>query len=256
MFEKGGVNQMDGSQDIAKVSMLAGKIMLESGAETHRVEDTMTRIATAYGLTDAQSFAMPTGINFSTSFAEASNLMRISNRSTDLHKIAEVNDISRQIAAGELTLTEALKALQALEKTDLSFPKWLQILAAAALSSCFAIMFGGNWADFIPTFITGGIGFWMMLIVLHFVEIRFIADFAASFLIGILAIIFIQTGLGVEIDKIIIGAVMPLVPGLPITNAVRDLLAGHLVAGVSKGVEALLTAFAIGAGIAVCFVIF
>ncbi len=46
---------------------------------------------------------------------------------------------------------------------------------------------------------------------------------------------------------------MPLVPGLHITNAVRDLMAGHLVAGVSKGVESVLTAFAIGAGVAVVF---
>lgn len=44
---------------------------------------------------------------------------------------------------------------------------------------------------------------------------------------------------------------MPLVPGLHITNAVRDLMAGHLVAGLSKGAEAILTSFAIGAGVAV-----
>ena len=56
-----------------------------------------------------------------------------------------------------------------------------------------------------------------------------------------------------EIDKIIIGSVMPLVPGLLITNAVRDLMAGHLVSGISKGAEAFLTAFAIGGGIAIVF---
>jgi uncharacterized membrane protein YjjP (DUF1212 family) len=46
---------------------------------------------------------------------------------------------------------------------------------------------------------------------------------------------------------------MPLVPGLAITNAVRDLMGGDLVSGLSKGAEALLTAFAIGAGIAAVF---
>lgn len=54
-------------------------------------------------------------------------------------------------------------------------------------------------------------------------------------------------------DQIIIGSVMPLVPGLLLTNAVRDLIAGHFVSGLSKGAEALLTAFAIGSGIAVVF---
>ncbi|WP_410471151.1 threonine/serine exporter family protein, partial [Enterococcus faecium] len=41
---------------------------------------------------------------------------------------------------------------------------------------------------------------------------------------------------------VIIGCVMPLVPGVQITNAIRDLLAGHYVSGVSRGTEAMMTA--------------
>lgn len=65
-----------------------------------------------------------------------------------------------------------------------------------------------------------------------------------------------KLGIGIDLDKIIIGSVMPLVPGLHITNAVRDLMAGHLVAGLSKGAEAFLTAFAIGSGIAIVLSIY
>jgi uncharacterized membrane protein YjjP (DUF1212 family) len=68
--------------------------------------------------------------------------------------------------------------------------------------------------------------------------------------------LFVVIGFGHELDKIVIGSVMPLVPGLLITNAVRDLMAGHLVAGLSKGAEAFLTAFAIGSGIAIIFAIY
>ncbi|GGB51939.1 membrane protein [Lentibacillus populi] len=238
---------------ISKVCILAGKIMLESGAETYRVEDTMNRIAAAYGLADAQSYATPTGINFSTDVAESTTFIRISKRSTDLHKISNVNDISRKVTAGSVDLVEALAMLKKVDHTQLTFPSWMQIVAAAFVSGSFTIMFGGTWPDYIPTFIVGGMGFAAMLGCDRLVEIRFIAEFFASLVIGLLAFGFIYSGLGVELDKIIIGAVMPLVPGLPITNAVRDLMSGHLVAGVSKGVEALLTAFAIGAGIAVVF---
>ncbi|MFD1036816.1 threonine/serine exporter family protein [Virgibacillus byunsanensis] len=238
---------------IAKTCMLAGKIMLESGAETYRVEDTMTRIATAFGLQNAQSYATPTGINFSTDFSEATNFMRISNRSTDLHKIAEVNNISRKITAGEVELDKGLTLLSSIDKGSFSFPYYVQILAAAFVSGSFTIMFGGSGVDFIPSCIAGGVGFAGMLGVARLVEIKFIAEFFASFIIGIAAVLFITNGIGDSMDKIIIGAVMPLVPGLQITNAVRDLMAGHLVAGVSKGVDAILTAFAIGAGVAVIF---
>lgn len=238
---------------IAKVCMLAGKIMLESGAETYRVEDTMNRIASAFGLVNAQSYATPTGINFSADFAEVTNFIRISNRSTDLHKIAEVNSISRDITGGSVTINEALELLNDLDQARNAFPNWLQIVAAAFVSGSFTIMFGGIWPDFIPSFIAGGIGYAAMLSFVKLIEIRFVADFIASFVIGILAMFFINLEFGINLDKIIIGAVMPLVPGLHITNAVRDLMAGHLVSGVSKGVEAVLTAFAIGAGVAVVF---
>jgi uncharacterized membrane protein YjjP (DUF1212 family) len=72
-------------------------------------------------------------------------------------------------------------------------------------------------------------------------------------LIGFLSFLFVKIGLGHQLDKIIIGSVMSLVPGLLVTNAVRDLMAGHLVSGLSKGAEAFLTAFAIGSGIAIVF---
>lgn len=233
--------------------MLAGKVMLQSGAETHRVEDTMNRIAKAFGYENVQSFASPTGIHFSTDITAATNFMRISERSTNLHKIAKVNDISRMITARKLQINEALEKLIEIEEDKLTYSWFIQIIAAAFVSGSFTIMFGGIWPDFLPSFITGGVAYTVMLWVERFIGIRFIADFFASFVIGVLTVIFIKTKLGVETDKIIIGAVMPLVPGLPITNAIRDLMAGHLVAGVSKGVEALLTAFAIGAGVALMF---
>jgi uncharacterized membrane protein YjjP (DUF1212 family) len=225
--------------------------MLESSAETYRVEDTMNRIARAFGVENPQSYATPTGIYFSIDQAEPANMMRIMKRTTDLNKIAEVNSVSRRIAAGELDMKEPYHALKQLETLKVLYSNKLMVLIAALASGCFTIMFGGIWDDFLPSVVAGGIGFIGFLWFDKLVEIRFISEFVASFIIGLLAVFFIHTGLGVELDKIIIGAVMPLVPGLHITNAVRDLLAGHLVAGLSKGVEALLTASAIGAGIAV-----
>ncbi|WP_245799341.1 threonine/serine exporter family protein [Virgibacillus siamensis] len=238
---------------IQKVCMLAGKIMLESSAETYRVEDTMNRIAYAYGLENAQSYATPTGINFSADFAEVTNFIRISNRSTDLHKITEVNNISRKIAEGAVPVEEAFAQLKQIDTASFSFPVWIQIIAAAFVSGSFAIMFGGVWPDFLPAFLTGGISYSAMVGFSRLVPVSFVSDFLASVLIGILAVMFIELGFGANLDRVIIGAVMPLVPGLHITNAVRDLLAGHLVAGLSKGTEAVLTAFAIGAGVAVIF---
>ena len=88
-------NNLNGK--IVELCLLAGKIMLKSGAETRRAEDTMRRIASSFGIHDSQSYVTPTGIFFSLSEANATKLVRISERSTDLQKVAIVNNISRKI---------------------------------------------------------------------------------------------------------------------------------------------------------------
>ncbi|MBD8498027.1 threonine/serine exporter family protein [Paenibacillus arenosi] len=241
----------NGNVEITQICLLAGKIMLASGAETYRVEDTMMRIADAYGYENSHSYVTPTGIIFAINGAvSTTRLFRIATRSTDLQKVTLVNDISRAITRGELAPEEAYKKLKRIDSANLAYPVWLQIAAAAISSGCFAIMFRGTWPDFLPALIAGGVGFVSYIYVHRLIPIKFFAEFMAATITGLLSYFCYQAGLGNELDKIIISAVMPLVPGLVITNAVRDLMAGHLVSGLSKGAEAFLTAFAIGAGIA------
>ena len=246
-------NQVEGTYDIMEVCLLAGKIMLQSGGETYRVEDTMMRIAAAFGIQTTHSYVTPTGIIFSAEGTEPTKtkLIRISERSTDLKKVAMVNSISRSISSGEMNINEALKQLKEIDSLDVTFPFKYQVAAASLASGCFMIMFNGGWNDFLPSMVSGGLGYLSFVYFHRFVPIKFFSEFLASFVIGLLSVLFVKLGLGDQLDKIIIGSVMTLVPGLLVTNAIRDLMAGHLVSGLSKGAEAFLTAFAIGAGIAV-----
>lgn len=249
-------NQPDRPIEIIDVCLLAGKIMLQNGAETYRVEDTMMRIADAFGIHHSHSFVMPTGIMFSLDGIEPTKLIRITERFTDLHKVTLVNSVSRQASRGELSVEEAYQRLKEIESRKVSYPVFLQIVAASLASGCFLIMFLGRWDDLVPALVSGGLGFACLLLFQRLIQVRFFTEFLASFVIGLLSYLFVAAGIGHEVDKIIIGSVMPLVPGLLITNAVRDLMAGHLVAGLSKGAEAFLTASAIGTGIAVVISIF
>ncbi|TDL77882.1 threonine/serine exporter family protein [Peribacillus frigoritolerans] len=250
--------QQNYSYEIMEVCLLAGKIMLISGAETYRVEDTMMRIAASYGVKDSHSYVTPTGIIFSIESDQPTKtkLIRIMERTTDLDKVTNVNAISRKISNGELNVDEAYDLLKEIEDAKSTYSLALQVIAAAIASGCFLIMFQGQWSDFFPAVLAGGLGFMAVIYFHRLVPIKFFSEFLASFLIGLLAYLFVMTGLGTEMDKVIIGSVMPLVPGLLLTNAVRDLMAGHLISGLSKGAEAFLTAFAIGSGIAVVFLLF
>ena len=230
--------------------LLAGKIMMESGAETYRVEDTMIRMAVSQNMTDSHCFITPGGIMFSPSNDLPTRFVRIRSRRTDLERVALVNSISRKLVAGELTLSQAYEEMLVIDKTDYMFPMWMQVLAAGMASACFLILMGGTWPDLPFAFLIGGTGFFIVEMVLIKTRVKFFAEFIGALVIGTLAILVVNSGFGTNPDTIIIGSVMPLVPGLLITNAVRDLMAGHFVSGVSMGAEAFLTAFAIGAGIA------
>lgn len=249
-------NTNTSTHDITDLCLLAGKIMLQSGAETYRVEDTMSRMAAALGFPGAHSYVTPTVIMFTTSRTEPVKLFRIAERTTDLQKVSEVNDISRRLSERQLTAAEARERLGVVDDAAHAYPVWVQIAAAALTGACFTVMFKGSVQDALPSLLISGTGFAAATYLHRLVQIRFFAEFIASFIIGLLAFFALSLGIGREMDKIIIGCVMPLVPGLLITNAVRDLMAGHLVSGISKGADAFLTAFAIGTGIGLVLSIF
>ncbi|MED5077927.1 threonine/serine exporter family protein [Geobacillus stearothermophilus] len=235
--------------DIVEVCLLAGKLMLESGGETYRVEDTMGRIAASFGVSRSHSYVTPTGIMFSVEGTNVTRFIRISERSTDLSKVALVNHISRRISSGELSLDGARKELERVQQLPLGYSLWQQTVAAAAASACFASLLGGM-NHFLPSLLSGGMAFWCFEMMHRFVKIRFFAEFFSAFVAGGIVLLMESAGFVRDVGNMMIGSVMPLVPGLAITNAVRDLMAGHLIAGLSRGAEAFLTAFAIGTGIA------
>lgn len=244
-----GVTSSPTEDQVIDVCLLAGKIMLQSGAETYRVEDTMIRIAEASQFS-AQSFVTPTGIIFSVEGEHKTNLVRVSERGIDLQKVTRVNTLSRSYCNGELGISQAYEELKRIETSTHAYPFLLQSVTAALASGCFLIMFQGVWHDFLAALICGGLGFSFALYFHRLTKVKFFAEFLAALSIGLVSFLLVKTGIGEFQDKIIIASVMPLVPGLLITNAIRDLMAGHLVSGMSKGIEALLTAFAIGGGIA------
>lgn len=235
--------------DILQVASYAGKIMLESGAEAYRVEETMNRICTSFGIEVADSYATPTVIIASASHkGEIKSLVvRISSRSVDLQRIHKVNDLARNILTNKFTVKELKEKLKEIEE-EKRYSNKITILFSAVGAFGFVFLFGGSLRDAIAAFLIG--------IVVKYFSIKgeniglnsfFITSICAGIL-AFLAIISIKFGLAIDIDKVIIGSIMLLVPGLAITNAIRDTVAGDLVSGLARGAEAFLTAIAVAVG--------
>lgn len=235
---------------VIQLSAEAGKIILESGGETYRVEETMIRICSAYGLLSAESFVTPTVIMISAEDKDGqiiSVVKRIRSHSVDLEKISRVNDLSRNIKSKNLSvdfLQQEIKNISQLPRYSTKTTFFSSALAA----SSFTLLFGGNFYDFIVSFFIGIVIKFLSTVLSNININEFFINVLGGAVASILALLSVKLHIACNVDKIIIGSIMLLVPGLAITNAIRDTIAGDLLAGISRVAEAFLVAVAIAVG--------
>lgn len=230
--------------------MLAGKIMIENGSDMARVDDALYRIAKNAGIQEPKIFETTTGIMMSIPASHNAQVEPIQRRfGIDLEKIARVNEASRKFQSHELTLAQFYQRLQEINEKVPFFAFHWQILAAGLVSGTLQVLYGGSWFDFLPTFVIGLIGYAVFYGVNMRLKLKFVSEFLGAAVISILASLALRYHLGQNADMIVIGAIMPLVPGVPITNAVRDILAGHILSGIARATEAFLSACAISMGV-------
>ncbi len=232
-----------------------GELMLSSGAETFRVEDTMRRILAKSNYRYIEAFVTPTGI-FTTmsSSTESSELplsyiRRINNRTNNMNKIVEANQISRLFCNDIIDLDEAVLTLERLKAT-VEYSSWQIIAATAFTASAFSVVFGGSLYDAAASLAAG----FTLGIANFFLDkthtSKFFQLLIGSFIIGFMSILCNRyLHIGDSLDLIIIGGIMPLVPGVAITTAIRDIINGDLVSGVSRAADAFIIAALIAAGV-------
>lgn len=246
-------------EEIAKdVIMLAGRILLESGAEGSRVEDTMTRIAITLGHKESNSFVTNTVINFMLHDESYPRMYRIRTRDTNLHRISRTNGISRRLALGDISLEDAFQELQKIyqEQSIKNHYLFYKFIAAAVISVSFLYLQGGHLTDVLTALLAGSFGYIVVEILQQKLHAQFIPEFMGALVIGLVTIIGHNLIPGGSISTIIIAAVMPIVPGVLITNAIQDLFGGHMLMFTTKSLESLVTAFGIGAGVSTVLIIF
>ena len=225
----------------------AGKLLLESGAEIYRVEDTICRICKNYGAEEADSFSLPTGIFVTVACQgrSVSRIVRIKNRGSNVDRIDRINSLSRK--SSTLSLDEFRKELKEIKNTPAN-SLLLKSIGGGVGAAGFVLFFSGGLPDLLYAFI---IGMFVEATLLFLEKRNFPSFFSISLcsaLTAILAILLVQTGLIHDMDTVIISCLMLLVPGLAITNAIRDSLSGDLVSGTSRGVEAILIAISVAVG--------
>lgn len=221
-----------------------------NGAETYRIEESIRRILSAYGI-DSEVFAIPNCLTVSIETHDGkpmTRMRRIGFHGNDLDTVEKYSNLGRKICTNKPEPEIAQQWLRETEASIRSYSLPLLLLGNFLGAFGFAIVFGGSIADSICSGVCGIlIGFTNFY--LGKVKVNpFFTTIAAAFIMALASYTMNAVGLAPNADTVIIGALMILVPGLLFTNAMRDIIFGDTNSGMNRIIQVLLIAAAIALG--------
>ena len=236
--------------ELLGLAMDIGEQMLLCGAEVHRVEDSVDRMCHMLGAKRVDVFIITSSMVVTVYSEEGkcyTQTRRITGSGTNLEKLHHLNQLSRNICQKHMTAEEIRMAFEKIQ-TIKTYPFWLVCLSYALIAAAFTLFFGGNMGDAVISALIGVCISFVVLFAEKLTLNRIFEKFISSFMVTALAYLFLKLGAIANVDKVIIGNIMVLIPGIGLTNALRDLFTGDSIAGLLRSVECILIALAIGAG--------
>lgn len=230
--------------------------MVVAGAEVSRAENSVERMCESYGGTRANAFITMSNIQVTFESPEGeiiTQIRRVVRYEADFDKLDYLNDLSRYICANNPDVDEIRQRFdQVMGRKKLS--PLMQFLGAILTASGFTVFFGGGWEDALAAAIMG----FFIGAIKHFMggkeKNEIVYCFVVSLVGGVIAVLCVAAGIGVNLDKIMIGGIMLLIPGIALTNAIRDMLIGDTTSGLLRLVNSLLVAAAVACGFALAII--
>lgn len=241
---------MNEQQRVLEFVMAVGELLLKNGAEVSRTQQTMEIMAKSLGVDSFHGYVLTNGLfaSMGTDYGQPAQIRSVPQSEVHLGRVEAINELSRRIAQGKVTLDEAYEELERIRKIPYA-PNWQQIAACSLGSACFALLFGGVWQDGVIA-LAVGFGLQLLLIGCGRIELnKLFTKFLGAAFVALATILLFTTGFGLNMDKSIIGALMPLVPGMAFTLGIRDLIMADFLSGTIRMLDALLTGACIACGV-------
>lgn len=235
---------------VLDLAMELGYQLQMAGGEIYRVEESITRVLAAYGIQSGEVFAIPNCIiaSLSDQGQTLTRVRRVGGHGIDIWRLEAVNALCRRLCRVPLPPNQARRELEETLEGEPEYPQWVILLAHFVAAAAFCLFFGGSGWDALCAGACGvaiGLCLWLAKGLGGGLVLKTIAAGAAS---ALLALALVAAGLGRNVDLITIGALMLLVPGVALTTAVREIMVGDMVSGLSRLAEAILIAVAIALG--------
>ncbi len=238
-------------RDVIDLALWAGQLLLQSGAESQQVEETVHRLGTGLGCDWLDILVSPNALVITaTSDGEfRTKVRRVVNIGVNMRVVVEVSTLVQRVLTGELDRHELRIELQRISQFQPGYSRWTVALMVGLACGAFSSLFGGDWLIFAITFAAAGAAMLLRqeLGKRHFNP--FLSAVLTSFLATSIASIAPLFQLGNQPQVAVISAVLLLVPGVPLINSVQDLLKGSMLTGIARGVTGGVIAACIALGL-------
>ena len=224
--------------------------MVISGAEVARTEYSVRRICKSFGAVRTEALSITTSLIVTVYYDEYGSVTqtrRVEKFAYNMDRLEKMNELSREICDKKLSIEDGRKRFSEL-MAEKYYSFHTQILFFMLIAFTFTLFFGGSIKDaLVSSFIA--IIFKYIDEFARKIEInKFIPIVASSLLGGFLAIMAVRAGLADSVGKVSIGDVMLLIPGIMLTNSLRDMFGGDTITGGIRFIEATLIAIMIAVG--------
>ena len=237
--------------EVLAVALRAGQLMLENGANTARVEETVHRMAVALGAESCDVYVTPTGIiaTIAAGGDHRTRIQRVVRTGVDLSRMAAILDVSRQAVDGTLARVAVRERIEQIAAQPRKYGPLTTALSVGLACACTAVLFGGGPWEFVVAYLAATLAFTLRAPLLHIQISRPLLTALTSF-VAALAAYSLARALGTQHPaQAITASVLFMVPGVVMVSSIVDLFRGEIVSGMARVTSALLTLVSIAGGL-------
>jgi uncharacterized membrane protein YjjP (DUF1212 family) len=237
--------------DVVDLALWAGALLMQSGAESERVEETVHHIGTALGANWLDILVSPNVLIITTSSADGefrTKVRRVSGLAVRLDLVDAVNDLSRRIERDHLDRAQVRAELEQIVRLK-PYNRWAVVLMVGAACASLSWLVGGDELVFLITFLAASVAGIVRqeLHRRHFNPFLIVvATATVATLISGTAVLWQLTP---KAQVAISSSVLLLVPGVHLINSAEDIIKGHILTGLTRGFLGVVVSLAIAIGI-------
>ncbi len=238
-------------RDVIDLALWAGQLLLQHGAESARIEETVHRLGTGLGADWMDILVSPNAIAATTvSGAEfRTKIRRVVAIGVNMQIIAEINDLTRRVSAGEMDRVQLRAEIVRIDGLRPQYNRWFVVLMVGLACAAFSRLLGGDWPVFFVTLGAAAAAMWVRQELNRRYFNSLLVVVGTSFVAGLIASLAGLLQLSIQPQTALAASVLLLIPGVPLLNCADDLLKGHLVTGIVRGIMGGLVCLGIALGL-------